>query len=126
MAAPHIRTQIRIPQDLYDKLQESAAASARSFNAEMLVRLESSFRHGLSLEREGGSDPERIQLRPFQQWLLECVRKIVRIEALLGAKKLTKAQEKELSRLKAELEAEIATPDADAMLEERAKRQPTF
>lgn len=95
----HVRTQIRIPTDLYERLQESAVASSRSFNAEMIVRLEASFRHGLEsagLVDEGAS----VRLRDFQRDLLEQVRKIVRVEALAGAATLTREQAEELAALK--------------------------
>jgi len=110
MAPTYIRTQIRIPQELYDQLQKAAESSARSFNAEMLVRLESSFRHGITPERTPVAGQNAVYLRPFQQWLMECVRKIVRIEALLGAPELTREQQEELSRLKEELEQAMASP----------------
>jgi len=99
MAPTHVRTQIRIPQDLYDRLQEAAEASSRSFNSEMVVRLESSFRHGLETASET-DDSTRVQLRAFQRDLLEGVRRVVRLEALLGAPKLTREQKDELEALK--------------------------
>ena len=105
MAAPYVRTQIRIPQELYDKLQESAEASARSFNAEMVVRLESSFRLGAAQEQERPLDPNAVMLRPFQRDLFERIRKVVRFEALLGAPKLTAEQKSELEDLRRDLES---------------------
>lgn len=105
MANPTVRTQIRIPQELYEQLQKAAEGSARSFNAEMVIRLESSFRHGVSPESSREA-PGTIYLGPFQRWLLEVVRKVVRIEALIGAPKLSREQQAELARLKTELEEE--------------------
>lgn len=110
MASPTVRTQIRIPKDLYDQLQKAAEESARSFNAEMIIRLESSFRHGISPERTAQA-PDAVYLRPFQRWLMEGMRKVVRIEALMGAPSLTRDQKAELARLKEDLKSVLESPE---------------
>lgn len=103
MATPRTRTEIRLPEELYEKLVEAANASARSLNAEMVVRIESSFRNGVDLsQQDGGSG--KVYLREFQRDLFEQVRRIVRLEALMGAPKLTKEQKEEMAMLKRQLE----------------------
>lgn len=54
---------VRIPKDLHARIHESAAASGRSYNAELIARLEASFAPGgfghavirLSAHGEGGA-----------------------------------------------------------------------
>ena len=103
MKKPDPQFKLRLPPELKARLEESAQASARSLTAEIIVRLESSYRHGSALER-GSADPNAVRLRPFQQKLFDQVRKIVRLEALLGATKLTKEQKVELEALKRDVE----------------------
>ena len=99
----YVRTQIRLPADLYEKVVKGAEDSARSLNAEMVVRIESSFRSGVDLsQQDGGSG--KVYLREFQRDLFEQVRRIVRLEALMGAPKLTKEQKEEMAALKRQLE----------------------
>jgi hypothetical protein len=103
MKKPDPQFKLRLPPELKERLEKSAQASARSLTAEIIVRLESSYRHGVTPER-GTGDPTSVYLRPFQQMLFEQVRKIVRLEALLGAPKLTSEQKAELAKLKKSLE----------------------
>lgn len=104
MARSDPQVNIRLPADLKARLEVAAEAAARSLTAEIIVRLESSFRHGIHPERGAvETDQAQVRLRPFQQQLFEGVRKIVRMEALLGAPKLSKEQKVELAQLKGEL-----------------------
>lgn len=52
----HIRTALRVPPELHAQIHEAAAASGRSFNAEIIHRLEQSFtRHHVSHVQAGAS-----------------------------------------------------------------------
>lgn len=54
----HIRTALRVPPELHAQIHEAAAASGRSFNAEIIHRLEQSFtRHHVS-HVQAGASPE--------------------------------------------------------------------
>lgn len=50
MKNDHFRSQFRLPNDLYERLRESAEREGRSLNAEIVARLEASF--GPSLQDE--------------------------------------------------------------------------
>lgn len=41
-----VKTALRVPQDLHERLHASAEAAGRSYNAEILKRLEDSFNPG--------------------------------------------------------------------------------
>jgi hypothetical protein len=47
MKNDHFRSQFRLPNDLYERLKESAEREGRSLNAEIVVRLEASFQPGI-------------------------------------------------------------------------------
>lgn len=49
LSAP-VKTQIRLPSGLHRKLTQAAGAAGRSFNAEMVIRLEQSFPASMSAE----------------------------------------------------------------------------
>ncbi|MCX7509406.1 Arc family DNA-binding protein [Delftia tsuruhatensis] len=57
------RSQFRLPVELADKIRESADASGRSMNAEVVARLEQSFRERASHPPEAAKEEIRSQIR---------------------------------------------------------------
>ncbi len=51
----HIRTALRVPPDLHAKIHEAAKANNRTFNAEIVARLEG------SLSSKEAPDPDQLQ-----------------------------------------------------------------
>jgi hypothetical protein len=53
----HIRTALRVPPELHAQIHEAAAASGRSFNAEIIHRLERSFTRNHVSHVQAGASP---------------------------------------------------------------------
>lgn len=59
----YIRTALRVPPDLHARIHESAKASGRTFNAEIVARLEASFERAKSIEDPSTWDEMAVLLR---------------------------------------------------------------
>lgn len=66
-----VRSQLRIPPDLYEDLKEAAAASKRSLNAEIVARLEQS----VSIDELKQKDDQIQMLESFMKETLKLFEK---------------------------------------------------
>ncbi|QPS74825.1 Arc family DNA-binding protein [Delftia acidovorans] len=57
------RSQFRLPVELADKIRESADASGRSMNAEVVARLEQSFQERAGQSLDAAKEEVRAQIR---------------------------------------------------------------
>ena len=57
------RSQFRLPVELADKIRESADASGRSMNAEVVARLEQSFQERAGQSLDAAREEVRAQIR---------------------------------------------------------------
>lgn len=67
----YMKTALRLPRDLHAKIQEEAAASGRSMNAEIVARLEASFAEAPSLEKRLANLEHRMafeKVKTSKQW----------------------------------------------------------
>ena len=57
----YIRTALRVPPELHARIHESAKSNQRTFNAEIVARLEASFVETGSSRQAGGSEVDQLR-----------------------------------------------------------------
>lgn len=70
------KTGLRLPRDLHHQLHEAAVASGRSYNSEIVARLQGSFESGGAFEPRGG-DGETSTKEPEEDLAVRIAKKVV-------------------------------------------------
>lgn len=77
---------VRIPKDLHARIHEAAAASGRSYNSELIARLEASFAptgHGeaiFQLHAQGEGGPLAPEVAPARREIAELSERLIKLE----------------------------------------------
>lgn len=83
----YIRTALRVPPDLHKQLHEAAAANNRTFNAEIVSRLQASFTRQdgfLNKKITSLSTNDEVQVRTMTEVIEDAASQISRIQGTLA------------------------------------------